>query len=62
MIVDDFFSQETRQISMICYGDPAGHSAMARTVGLPIGIATKMVLEGKLNMASSVNWGEPLFP
>ena len=32
---------------MICYGDPNGHSAMARTVGLPVAIATKMVLDGE---------------
>lgn len=32
---------------MICYGDPRGHSAMARTVGLPVAIATKMLLDGK---------------
>ncbi|KII84986.1 hypothetical protein PLICRDRAFT_117231 [Plicaturopsis crispa FD-325 SS-3] len=28
------------------YGDPAGHSAMALTVGLPCGIATQLVLDG----------------
>lgn len=32
---------------MICHGDPNGHSAMARTVGLPVAIATKMVLDGE---------------
>ncbi|KAJ7377653.1 hypothetical protein OS493_027731 [Desmophyllum pertusum] len=39
---------ENRRIDMICYGDPHGHSAMARTVGLPVAIATKMVLDGDL--------------
>lgn len=39
--------QQNRRIDMICYGDPNGHSAMARTVGLPVAIATKMVLDGE---------------
>lgn len=42
-----FEPQENRRIDMICYGDPHGHSAMARTVGLPVAIATKMVLDGE---------------
>ena len=32
---------------MICHGEPNGHSAMARTVGLPVAIATKMMLDGE---------------
>ena len=32
---------------MICHGEPDGHSAMARTVGLPVAIATKMMLDGE---------------
>ena len=32
---------------MICHGQPDGHSAMARTVGLPVAIATKMMLDGE---------------
>ncbi|EDO38256.1 predicted protein [Nematostella vectensis] len=39
---------ETRSISMICYGDPAGNSAMAQTVGTPVAITAKMLLEGDL--------------
>lgn len=40
-------SQVNRRIDMISYGDPNGHSAMARTVGLPVAIATKMILDGE---------------
>ncbi len=32
------------------YGEPSGYSAMARTVGIPCGIAVQLVLDGKLNM------------
>lgn len=31
---------------MVEYGDPKGLSAMARTVGIPAGIAAKLILEG----------------
>lgn len=34
--------------SLVRYGDPAGHSAMAVTVGVPAGIATKLVLDGQI--------------
>ncbi|KAH6597557.1 hypothetical protein BASA61_003126 [Batrachochytrium salamandrivorans] len=40
--------KETRTSTMIAYGDPAGYSAMALTVGLPAAIATEMVLNGSL--------------
>lgn len=43
-------SQETRHIGLIVYGDTHGHSAMAKTVGFPTGIAAKMVLEGRLHL------------
>lgn len=38
--------RERRQVGMTVYGETNGYSAMAKTVGLPTGIATKMVLEG----------------
>lgn len=38
---------ENRGINLVVYGDPYGHSAMAKTVGYPTAIATKMVLDGK---------------
>lgn len=47
-------TQENRRIDMICYGDPDGHSAMARTVGLPVAIATKMMLDGDLKATGVV--------
>lgn len=36
--------------SMVTIGDNAIHTAMAKTVGLPIGIATKLILTGKLTL------------
>lgn len=31
------------------YGEPNGHSAMALTVGIPCGIASQLVLDGKIS-------------
>ena len=33
--------RENRGINLVCYGDPKGYSAMAKTVGLPCAIATR---------------------
>merc|ERR1719410_396271 len=41
-------SQQTRTSTMIEYGTPGGYSAMAKTVGLPTAIATKLVLDKKI--------------
>ncbi|KAJ8965272.1 hypothetical protein NQ314_004235 [Rhamnusium bicolor] len=38
--------KETRGINFVVYGDSNGHSAMAKTVGYPAAIATKMILDG----------------
>ena len=38
-------TKETRTVDFIQYGDVNGHTAMAKTVGLPAAIAAKMVLE-----------------
>ena len=38
--------KEFRGIDLVNYGDVDGFSAMARTVGLPTGIAARMVLTG----------------
>lgn len=38
---------EERGVNMVTYGEVKGHSAMARTVGYPTAIATKMILDGK---------------
>ena len=39
--------REQRRIDLVSYGDINGSSAMAKTVGLPTAIATKMVLDGQ---------------
>ncbi len=36
--------------TLIDYGDPRGDSAMARTVGLPVAVAAKLVLEDKIRL------------
>ncbi len=35
--------REQKGINLVCYGDPNGYTAMAKTVGYPCAIATKMV-------------------
>ncbi|KAG5898781.1 hypothetical protein JTB14_010991 [Gonioctena quinquepunctata] len=40
--------KETRGINFVVYGDINGHSAMAKTVGYPAAIATKMILDGEI--------------
>lgn len=40
--------KEHRGIDLVNYGDVDGFSAMARTVGLPTGIAARMVLTGEI--------------
>ncbi|KAI8929038.1 Saccharopine dehydrogenase-domain-containing protein [Entophlyctis helioformis] len=47
-------TRESRTSTMIAYGDPAGYSAMAKTVGLPAAIATQMVLNGGLKRTGVV--------
>ena len=39
--------QERRGIDLVNYGQLGGFSAMAKTVGLPTGIAARMILSGK---------------
>ncbi|KAK7060079.1 hypothetical protein SK128_026886 [Halocaridina rubra] len=41
-------SRELRGINLVCYGDASGYSAMAKTVGYPAAIATRMVLDGEI--------------
>lgn len=38
--------REDRGINLVVYGEHGGHSAMAKTVGFPAAIATKMILDG----------------
>lgn len=42
-------NKERREVTMAIRGDPASHTAMAKTVGLPTAIAAKMVLDGKIS-------------
>lgn len=38
--------KSTHTIDLLVYGDEKGYSAMAKTVGYPVGIAATMILEG----------------
>lgn len=40
--------REIRGINFVVYGDANGYSAMAKTVGYPAAIATKMILDGEI--------------
>lgn len=42
-------NQDIITSTLEAYGEPSGYSAMARTVGIPCGIAVQLVLDGKLN-------------
>jgi saccharopine dehydrogenase (NADP+, L-glutamate forming) len=42
-------SRETRTSTLCEYGDPKGYSAMAKTVGVPCGVAVKQVLGGQIS-------------
>jgi saccharopine dehydrogenase (NADP+, L-glutamate forming) len=42
-------SKETRTSTLVENGDPKGYSAMAKLVGVPCGVATLMVLDGRIN-------------
>lgn len=37
---------ETWTSQLTLYGDPSGHSAMAKTVGIPAALATLLILDG----------------
>ena len=46
--------RELKGINMIEYGDPTGYTAMAKTVGYPCAIATKMVLDEEIQRKGMV--------
>lgn len=46
--------RENRGINLVCYGDPNGYSAMAKTVGFPCAIATRMVLDKEIQRKGMV--------
>lgn len=54
-VLDVTYPQEERQERVLSTfehrGEPGGFTAMATTVGLPTGIATRLILEGTLDMA-----------
>ncbi|GAU93379.1 hypothetical protein RvY_05331 [Ramazzottius varieornatus] len=41
-------SKETREITLVVYGEPNGYTAMAKTVGYPAAIGTKMLLDKEI--------------
>ncbi|CAB3223756.1 unnamed protein product [Arctia plantaginis] len=47
-------ARERREVTMTVRGDPATHTAMAWTVGLPTAIAAKMVLDGEIQQRGVV--------
>lgn len=42
-------SKYTQKSTLIEYGDSEGYTAMARLVGMPCGVATQLILDGKIN-------------
>ena len=40
-------AEQVTRVGLVVYGDPDGHSAMARTVGYPLGIVAQMILKGE---------------
>jgi len=46
--------RELKGINLVNYGDPSGYTAMAKTVGYPCAIATKMVLDGEIQRKGAV--------
>ncbi len=52
LIVEHLEKQETERITstLVDYGVPGGDSAIARTVGIPSAIATKLILQGKIDL------------
>ncbi|KAI9140331.1 saccharopine dehydrogenase [Paraphysoderma sedebokerense] len=42
--------KETHTSTLIEYGQPNGVTAMAKTVGVPCGVATQLILDGKITM------------
>ena len=40
--------QHCKTLTLCEYGDPKGFSAMARTVGYPVAVAAKLILDGKI--------------
>ena len=45
--------EETLSSTLVDFGIPNGDSAMARTVSLPCAVATKLILDGKINLTGA---------
>lgn len=43
--------QWQKRLGIVCIGEDDNHTAMAKTVGWPLAIATKLILQGKINGA-----------
>lgn len=48
--IDDEGIEQEEHATMVSIGDDDVNTAMSKTVGLPIGIATKLILEGKIDI------------
>jgi saccharopine dehydrogenase (NADP+, L-glutamate forming) len=46
--IDETGSEIEEHATMVSCGEDPVHTAMSKTVGLPLGIATKLILEGKI--------------
>ncbi|XP_050313695.1 alpha-aminoadipic semialdehyde synthase, mitochondrial isoform X2 [Anthonomus grandis grandis] len=46
--------KELRGVNFVVYGETDNHSAMAKTVGYPTAIATKMILDGEIQERGSI--------
>ncbi len=59
IIVDFNGKREKWSSTVVVNGIPGGHSAMAQTVSLPVAIAARLILEGKIKLRGSVL---PIYP
>ena len=59
IIVDFNGKREKWSSTMVVTGIPGGYSAMARSVSLPVAIATRLILEGRITIRGSVL---PIYP
>lgn len=46
--------QKIKELSMVCLGDDEVFTAMSKTVGLPLAIATSLILEGKITRTGTL--------
>ncbi|KAJ1909381.1 saccharopine dehydrogenase (NADP+, L-glutamate-forming), partial [Tieghemiomyces parasiticus] len=53
-------SKQTRTSTLLEYGEPNGVMAMAKTVGVPCGIATQLILDGKITQTGVIAPMDPV--